>query len=136
VAAEEDHVAGVELGRPLPPGVLGGDRAQAVAGLVGVVGTLDLEDALEPGVAAVAGGIVGVRVDGLVLGARGDPEAAVLGVRAIEGEPGADQRVGLGDDVERVLVIALAGAAGTNSIVCSASTSGPMRPSTTSSRRG
>ena len=62
-------------------------------------------------VAAVAGLLVGVRVDGLVLAAGGDPEAAVLGVGAVERDPGADQRVGLGDDVERVLVVALAGAA-------------------------
>jgi len=44
--------------------------------------------------------------------AGGDPEAAVPGVGAIERDPGADQRVGLRDDVERILVVALAGAAG------------------------
>ena len=93
-------------------GVAVRDRRQLVAGEVGVVGAADRVDVGQVGVAAVALRRVGVGIDGLVLGARADAHAAVLLVGAVEREPGADQRVRLGDDVKRVLVVALAGRAG------------------------
>ena len=92
-------------------GVARRDRGEAVPGVVGVVGAADRLDAGEVAVAAVARGQVGVGVDGLVVAAGGDPQAAVLGVGAVERDPCSDQRVGLGDDVEGVLMPALAGAA-------------------------
>jgi AraC-like DNA-binding protein len=45
----------------------------------------------------VAAQLVGVGVDGLVLAARHDPHAAVLGVGAIERDPRSDQGLPVGE---------------------------------------
>ena len=81
---------------------------QVVAAFVRVVGARDRGDAGQQAVATVAGELVDVRVDGLVLGAGCDPQAAVLLVGAVERQPGPDQGVGPGEDVKRVLVVPLA----------------------------
>jgi hypothetical protein len=105
---EEPDAAGGEDGRDLSARALRGDRREAVPDSSGSSAPAT---GREQRVAAVAGVLVDVGVDRLVLAAGGDPHAAVLGVGAIERHPRPDQRVGLRDDVERVPVVALARAA-------------------------
>ena len=108
MAPKKTASPGLEDSSHLKTLVFRSDGAEPVACLVRVVGALDGEDVGQMRVAAVALRRDGIRIHGLVLAALRDPEAAVLLIGAVERHPGSEQRVRLRDDMEGVLVVALA----------------------------